>query len=62
VENAALFRYSISGGIFMDSQRNTCEVCGQICETDQELKKHMLAAHDIEAEDEELSDNEETAA
>jgi hypothetical protein len=46
----------------MDSQRNTCEVCGQICETDQELKKHMLAAHDIEAEDEELSDNEETAA
>jgi|SoiMethySBSTD1v2_1073268.scaffolds.fasta_scaffold4265979_2 hypothetical protein len=46
----------------MDSQRTSCEVCGQICETDRELKKHMLAAHDIEAEDEELSDNEETAA
>jgi hypothetical protein len=46
----------------MDRQTNICEVCGHICETDRELKKHMLAAHDIEAEDEELSDNEETAA
>jgi hypothetical protein len=46
----------------MDSQRNTCEVCGHIFDTGVELKKHMLIAHDIETEDEELFDNEDTAA
>ena len=46
----------------MDSQRNTCEVCGHIFETDDELKDHMLLAHDIEVEDEDLPGDEETAA
>lgn len=48
----------------MDSKRNACEVCGHIFETNGELKKHMLAAHDLQMEDEDLTDssNEETAA
>lgn len=46
----------------MEHSNHTCEVCGHIFNTDDELNSHLLADHDIEADDSELSDDEETAA
>jgi hypothetical protein len=48
----------------MAHQEHFCEVCGHTFASDEELKRHILSAHDIEVEDEELAEDEdeETAA
>lgn len=45
----------------MVRQENFCEVCGLTFDTDEELNRHMLSAHDIEVEDDDSAD-EGTAA
>ena len=48
----------------MQSTTHACEVCGHLFHTDDELREHLLAAHELELPDTEQigSEDEETAA
>ncbi|HEY1264226.1 MAG TPA: hypothetical protein VGF06_11940 [Terriglobales bacterium] len=48
----------------MQNATYACEVCGHLFTTDQELREHLLAVHELEPPDEDslYPEDEETAA